>query len=86
MALKLRRQAEMFTNRILSHRKSGVISDLLGTGADSFKRVLGGTIVAILLLTGIVAPNKRCIAQRGAFVGASGFAHEKPEKSRETNP
>ena len=41
MALKLRRQLEVFTNGILLHRTSGRPPDLLTTGADSFKRVLG---------------------------------------------
>ena len=41
MALKLRRQAGMFTNAILLHRASGRLPDSLREGADSFKRVLG---------------------------------------------
>jgi hypothetical protein len=40
MALKLRRQAGMFTNESLQHRTSRCHLDLLRTGAVSFKRVL----------------------------------------------
>ena len=43
MALKLRRQAEVFTNESLAHRISTCPPDGLGTGAGSFKRVLGST-------------------------------------------
>ena len=45
MALKLRRQAGVFTNGILLHRMSGRPPDSLRTGADSFKRVLGGPLI-----------------------------------------
>src|SRR6267378_4954371 len=41
MALKLRRQAEMITNENLPHRNCWWQSDWLGTGAASFKRLLG---------------------------------------------
>ena len=41
MALKLRRRAGMFTNESLAHRISMCPLEALGTGADSFKRVLG---------------------------------------------
>ena len=44
MALKLRRQAEVFTNGILPDCISGRPWDLLRTGADSFKRMLGSTL------------------------------------------
>jgi len=40
-ALKLRRRAGMVTNRILSHRISGRYPEPSGTGAGSFKRMLG---------------------------------------------
>src|SRR5712692_9018155 len=45
MALKLRRRVGVFTNGILPHRISGRPLDLLRTGADSFKRVLGSALV-----------------------------------------
>ena len=41
MALKLRRQAKMFTNRILPHRQYRREPDSLSAGADSLKRLLG---------------------------------------------
>src|ERR671931_1671550 len=41
MALKLRRRAEIITNVSLSPRSSVCHPASLGTGADSFKRVLG---------------------------------------------
>jgi hypothetical protein len=41
MALKLRRQAGMITNENLRNRSSRRQPAPLGTGADSFKRVLG---------------------------------------------
>ena len=42
MALKLRRRVKTFTNGNLSPRSSGCSAESLGTGAGSFKRVLGG--------------------------------------------
>src|SRR5437867_9694234 len=42
MALKLRRQAGIFTNGILQRRSTGDDPQSLRTGAGSFKRVLGG--------------------------------------------
>src|SRR5690242_1561797 len=42
MALKLRRLTRRFTNGSLSPRNSRSQPDPLGTGAASFKRVLGG--------------------------------------------
>src|SRR5918996_3482037 len=42
---KLRRRAEVITNKNLSHRSSSRHPEPLGTGADSFKRVLGCTLV-----------------------------------------
>ena len=41
MALKLRRQAGMITNKMLAHRNSRRDPEPLGTGAGSFKRLLG---------------------------------------------
>src|SRR2546422_6821885 len=41
MALRLRRQAGLFSNGILAHHTSRRSPDTLGMGADSFKRVLG---------------------------------------------
>jgi hypothetical protein len=42
MAFKLRRRAEMITNENLPNRNSRRNRNPLGTGAVSFKRVLGG--------------------------------------------
>ena len=44
MALKLRRRAGTFTNGSLQHRMSARDVEALGTGADSFKRMLGSTL------------------------------------------
>ncbi len=43
MALKLRRRAGTFTNRMLAHESSRRDPGRLSTGAASFKRVLGRT-------------------------------------------
>jgi hypothetical protein len=43
MALKLRRRARGFTNGMLARQSSRRERAPLGTGAASFKRVLGGT-------------------------------------------
>jgi|SRR6266508_4400789 len=51
----------MFTNRILPHGISGRPPDSLGTGADSFKRMLGGT-------TSIVQESSD-VMNRGITVG-----------------
>jgi hypothetical protein len=45
MALKLRRRLEVFTNGILQHRMFRRDPEPLGTGADSFKRVLGSVLI-----------------------------------------
>jgi len=47
MALKLRRQTEVFTNGMLAHRNSDWKAESLGTGADSFKRVLGSELLRV---------------------------------------
>jgi hypothetical protein len=58
MALKLRRQAGMFTNESLQHRTSRCHLDLLRTGAASFKRVLGSALLSVLNpQIGLAIPN-----------------------------
>jgi hypothetical protein len=53
MALKLRRRTRRFTNESLSPRSSWWQLGSLRTGADSFKRVLGGVPSSV----GRVRPN-----------------------------
>src|SRR6266446_3580895 len=48
MALKLRRRAEVFTIAILLHRISARPPNPVMTGADSFKRWLGGNSILTL--------------------------------------
>ncbi len=57
MALKLRRGLEVFTNGMLQHRVAESPPHLLGTGADSFKRLLGSADngVALWVCNGISA-------------------------------
>ena len=44
MALKLRRQTEVITDENLAHRRARRHPRPLGTGADSFKRVLDSAV------------------------------------------
>ena len=65
MALKLRRLAGMFTNRILQHRMCACGANVLRTGADSFKRVLGGNFNRLSLLG---PPTNLPLYRVGVFV------------------
>ncbi len=56
MALKLRRQAEVFTNGIPPHQIAVRPRDAFKTGAASFKRMLGGTP-----LDGGLPPRNVCL-------------------------
>src|SRR5712664_884699 len=59
MALKLRRQAEMITTENLPHRNCWWQSDWLGTGAASFKRVLGRRAPPFTKAGAAVGPRRR---------------------------
>ncbi len=56
MALKLRRQLEVFTNTMLARRTSRCPPSSLATGAASFKRVLGSALLGQQYRLGVNAP------------------------------